>query len=108
MKNGLGSSEGVSEKAKKTVPTSRPTMFRYIDFVNRPKLFKTIQDSDSGRSGGRPRTHVCCQIAGEDGRRVGSDPIQFIRYNRRLEELGRQLVETGRVTWNFPVKRNIE
>jgi len=34
---------------------------------------------------------------------VSSDLIQMLRYGKRLGEPGRELVETGPVTWEFPV-----
>jgi esterase/lipase superfamily enzyme len=39
---------------------------------------------------------------------VSSDLIQLIRYGRQLGEPGRQLIKTGRVTWSFPVDRDIQ
>ena len=34
--------------------------------------------------------------------RVSSDLIELIRYDRQLGEPGRELIKTGRVTWEFP------
>jgi esterase/lipase superfamily enzyme len=34
---------------------------------------------------------------------VSSDLIQLIRYGKKLGEPGRELIKTGRVTWEFPV-----
>jgi esterase/lipase superfamily enzyme len=35
--------------------------------------------------------------------RVSSDLIKLLRYNKQLGEPGRELIKTGRVTWEFPV-----
>jgi esterase/lipase superfamily enzyme len=36
---------------------------------------------------------------------VSSDLIQLIRYGKRLDEPGRELIKTGPVTWKFPLER---
>ncbi|NEV61320.1 alpha/beta hydrolase [Thiorhodococcus minor] len=37
---------------------------------------------------------------------VSSDLIELLRYDKQLGEPGRELVKTGRVTWEFPVDGN--